>query len=346
MKRKRLKTLLLATLVLLIVAALAGRWLWTIVIGPAAKFEEESRILLIPSGSSLDQVTDSLIAIGAIEDEQKFRWLAEKKNYADRIRAGRYRIARGMSMNSMVNMLRAGEQEPVKVTFTNIDHLPELAGKLAQYLEPDSITFLRAFEDRELHQKAGLDRNTFISLFIPNTYEFWWTTTPDQFIDRMKKEHEKFWTEERRKKAKEAGLSITEAATLASIVQAETMQMPDAPRIAGVYLNRLRIGMPLQADPTLKFALGLDSLRRVINKDKLVDSPYNTYRNKGLPPGPINMPEPRFIDAVLEAEDHDYLYFVAKADMSGYSEFARNYEQHQVFARKYQRALNERGIYR
>ena len=184
---RRGKGWLLIALIVIVIAALAGRWIWTMITGPAAKFSEDSRILLIPSGSSLDQVTDSLIAIGAIDDEQKFRWLAEKKNYADRIRAGRYRITRGMSMNSMVNMLRAGEQEPVKVTFTNIDHLPELAGKLAQYLEPDSITFLRAFEDRELHQKAGLDRNTFISLFIPNTYEFWWTTTPDQIIDRMKK---------------------------------------------------------------------------------------------------------------------------------------------------------------
>lgn len=332
--------------IVLIVAALAGRWLWNSIAGPSAKFEEESRILLIPGGSELDDVIDSLIAIGAIEDEQKFRWLAEKKNYGVKIRPGRYRIDRGMSMNAMVNKLRSGEQEPVNVTFTNIDHLPELAGRLAHYLEPDSITFLNAFMDRETQKKAGLDQHTFISLFIPNTYEFWWTTTPEQFMERMRKEHGTFWTDDRRSKAKQAGLSPVQAATLASIVQAETMQMDDAPRIAGVYLNRLRIGMPLQADPTLKFALGLDSLQRVLNKDKLVDSPFNTYRNKGLPPGPINMPEPRFIDAVLNAEDHDYLYFVAKADMSGYSEFARNYEQHQVYARKYQRALNERGIYR
>ncbi len=337
---------MIIAVIVLIAGALAGRWLWNSIAGPAAKFEEESRILLVPSASELDDVIDSLIAIGAIEDEQKFRWLAEKKNYAAKIRPGRYSIERGMSMNGMVNKLRAGEQDPVKVTFTNIDHLPELAGKLAYYLEPDSITFLNAFMDPELHEKAGLDQHTFISLFIPNTYEFWWTTTPEQFMERMGKEHEAFWTEERKKKAKEAGLSSTEAATLASIVQAETMQMEDAPKIAGVYLNRLRVGMPLQADPTLKFALGLDSLQRVLNKDKMVNSPFNTYRNAGLPPGPINMPEPRFIDAVLKATDHNFFYFVAKADMSGHSEFSRNYEQHQVFARKYQRALNERGIMR
>ena len=298
MKRGRWKIRSILVIVVLIVAALAGRWLWIKITGPAADFPEEQRVLLIGTGSGFDQVMDSLIAIGAIKDERAFRWLAERKNYTDRVKPGRYVIARGTSMNALINKLRAGEQDPV------------------------------------------------ISLFIPNTYEFWWTTTPEQFIDRMRKEHEAFWTDDRKAKAKAKGLSITETATLASIVQAETMQMTDAPRIAGVYLNRLRIGMALQADPTLKFALGLDSVQRILNTDKRVDSPYNTYKFAGLPPGPINMPEPRFIDAVLNAEKHDHFYFVAKADMSGYSEFARTYDQHLVNARKYQRALNERGIYR
>ena len=343
---RRGKGWLLIALIVIVIAALAGRWIWTMITGPAAKFSEDSRILLIPTGSNFDAVIDSLKALDVIENEKGFRWLAEKKNYTEKIRPGRYKIERGISMNALINKLRSGEQDPVKVTFTNIDHLPELSGKLAQYLEPDSLTFLNAFMDPELHKKAGLDRHTFITLFIPNTYEFWWTTTPQQFMERMKKEHDAFWTEERKAKAQKLGLSPVKTATLASIVQAETTKMPDAPRIAGVYLNRLRVGMPLQADPTLKFAAGLDSIQRVLNKDKLVDSPFNTYRNTGLPPGPINMPEPRFIDAVLDAEKHDYFYFVAKADMSGYSEFAKNYEQHQVNARKYHRALNERGILR
>jgi len=346
MKRGRWKIRSILVIVVLIVAALAGRWLWIKITGPAADFPEEQRVLLIGTGSGFDQVMDSLIAIGAIKDERAFRWLAERKNYTDRVKPGRYVIARGTSMNALINKLRAGEQDPVKVTFTNIDHLPELAGRVARYLETDSIGFLRAFNDPEQHEKAGLDKLNFISLFIPNTYEFWWTTTPEQFIDRMRKEHEAFWTDDRKAKAKAKGLSITETATLASIVQAETMQMTDAPRIAGVYLNRLRIGMALQADPTLKFALGLDSVQRILNTDKRVDSPYNTYKFAGLPPGPINMPEPRFIDAVLNAEKHDHFYFVAKADMSGYSEFARTYDQHLVNARRYQRALNARGIYR
>jgi UPF0755 protein len=344
--RGRGKIWLAITVLVLVLGALAGRWLWTRIVAPATSFSEESRVLLVPTGSGFETVVDSLRAIDALRDEQLFRMLAERKNYTGRVKPGRYRVKRGTGMNALINMLRAGEQEPVNVTFTNIDHLPELAGRVAQYLEADSLTFLAAFEDPELHRQVGMDGNTFISLFIPNTYQFWWTTTPAQFIERMRKEHDAFWTGERMAQARALGMSPTEVATLASIVQAETMRMPDAPRIAGVYLNRLRVGMPLQADPTLKFATGLFEVRRVLNTDKLVDSPYNTYKHTGLPPGPINMPEQRFLEAVLNAEKHDYFYFVARADMSGYSEFAKNYEQHQVNARKYQRALNERGIRR
>ncbi|HRH39155.1 MAG TPA: endolytic transglycosylase MltG, partial [Flavobacteriales bacterium] len=266
--------------------------------------------------------------------------------YTDHIKPGRYRVDRGMSMNDLVNMLRSGDQEAVRITFSNVDHLPELAGRLSRKLEPDSIAFLQAFLDPALQQEAGLNNETIISLFIPNTYDFWWNTTPKRFIERMRAEHDTFWNKDRRAKAADRKLSVAEVATLASIVQAETRKAVDAPDIAGVYLNRLRIGMPLQADPTLLFALGVDSVNRVLNQDKQVVSPYNTYKNKGLPPGPISMPEPRFIDAVLEAPKSDYLYFCARADLSGYTDFARTYEQHLVNARRYQRALNERGIHR
>jgi UPF0755 protein len=185
-----------------------------------------------------------------------------------------------------------------------------------------------------------------ISLFLPNTYEVWWTEKPSAFIARMEREHTRFWNADRSAKAAKLGLTPVEVSTLASIVQAETAKRSEAPTIAGVYLNRLRIGMALQADPTLKFALGLDSLNRVLDADKRVASPYNTYTHTGLPPGPINMPEPGFIDAVLSAQKHDYLYFCARETLDGYSNFAKTYEQHQVNARRYQRALNQRGIYR
>jgi len=344
--RKRWKVLLVLALVLVIVAVAGGCWAWNKLTGAGANFSERSRILLVPTGADFQTVVDSLDRLAAVGDERGFRWLSERKNYVDRVKPGRYRIPHGMSMNALVNMLRAGEQEPVKLTFSNVDHLPELAGRAARALEADSVAFLKTFTDPSLQRAMGLSKATFISLFVPNTYEFWWTTTPDEFIERMRKEHDLFWTEEREAQARVHDLSTVEVATLASIVQAETMRMADAPRIAGVYLNRLRIGMPLQADPTLKFALGLDSVNRVLARDKAVDSPYNTYRHKGLPPGPINMPEPRFIDAVLSAEEHDYLYFCARADLSGYSDFTRTYDQHLVNARRYQRALNERKIFR
>jgi UPF0755 protein len=333
-------------LVLLLGAGALGWWAWQRFTGPATSFAEESRILLVPTGADFEQVMDSLLALEAVRDEQAFRWLAERKNYTARVKPGRYRVPRGMQMNALVNMLRSGEQEPVMVTFNNIHRLPALADRVAQYLEPDAEAFLRAFRDPGLQREVGMNEATVIGLFIPDTYEFWWTTTPEQFVTRMRREYDRYWTAERLELARARGFGPMEVATLASIVQTETMRMEDAPKIAAVYLNRLRIGMPLQADPTLKFALGLDSIARVLDRDKLVVSPYNTYTNRGLPPGPITMPEKRFLDAVLHAPKHEYLYFCARADMSGYSEFARTYEQHLVNARKYQRALNERKIYR
>lgn len=332
--------------VLLFVLGMAGCWAWRKVTGPAARFDSDSKVLLIPRGADLDVVVDSLRALGAIQDEAAFRWLCEQKKYTGQVKPGRYRIPNGMSMNGLVNRLRAGEQEPVRVTFSGIKRLPELAGKLGRVLEPDSQAFLQVLMDGDAQRRAGYSAETFIAAFVPNTYEFWWTTSPEQFVERMGKEHTGFWTTERTTKADALRLSKVEVATLASIVQAETVKRSDAPKIAGVYLNRLRIGMPLQADPTLKFALGMDSISRVLHQDMEVNSPYNTYKNAGLPPGPINMPETSMIDAVLNAEKHDYLYFCARADLSGYSDFARTYDQHLVNARKYQRALNERGIFR
>ncbi len=342
---KSWKIFLAVVLVLCIAAGYFGWDTWRRVFGPGPRFDGD-RIVLIPTGAGFEQVVDSLNAQGLLADEKAFRLLAGRKNYPERIKPGRYKVAGGTSLNALVNKLRSGEQDPVKVTFTNVDHLPELAGRVAGYLEPDSLSLLEAFRDPVLQRETGLKPETMISLFVPNTYEFWWTTTPEQFIGRMRKEHTAFWNEARKAKAAARKLSPTEVATLASIVQAETVKMADAPRIAGVYLNRLRIGMPLQADPTLKFALSDNAIRRVLNVDKQVDSPYNTYKNAGLPPGPINMPEARFLDAVLDAEKHDYIYFCARADLSGYSDFAKSYEQHLVNARKYQRALNAKGIRR
>lgn len=339
---KRGKRALIAIGIGLVLAGLAGAYAWREVMSPATRFAEDSRVLLIPTGADLRTAMDSLSRIEATHDPRAIELLLKR----GKVKPGRYRVRKGMSVRSIARMLHAGEQEPVRVTFTNIRRLEQLAGRLGRVLEPDSEAFLRVFLDPEVQRTAGLKEETMISLFLPNTYEFWWNITPERFVDRMRQEHVAFWSNQRNARAKELGLSPTEVSTLASIVQAETVRMTDAPVIAGVYLNRLRIGMPLQADPTLTFALGLDSVSRVLNTDKQVESEYNTYRNAGLPPGPINMPEPRFIDAVLEAPKHEYLYFCARADLSGYSDFSRTYEQHLVNARRYQRALNQRKIYR
>jgi len=343
---KRWRLLLLIGALLLAVAGVLGWLTYGRVFGPGPRFPEEARIVLVPTGADFEQVVDSLRVRGLLPDEPLFRAVAKRKGLTARIRPGRYRIPGGMSLNALVNKLRGGEQEPVRVTFTNIRTLPQLAGHVARYIEPDSAALLAEFERQAADGLNGLGPSTFISLFIPDTYEFWWTVTPSAFVARMAREHTRFWTAERQARAKALGLSTMQVATLASIVQAETARADEAPTIAGVYLNRLRIGMPLQADPTLKFALGLDSISRVLDADKLVDSPYNTYTHTGLPPGPINMPERRFLDAVLHAPAHDYLYFCARETLDGYSNFARTYEQHQVNARRYQRALNARGIYR
>lgn len=319
---------------------------WNKVHGPATAFGEPERTLLIPRGADLDQVLDSLRAGPLIKDEQLFRWVAEKKKYGERIRPGRYVIRKGMSMNDLVNKLRSGNQDPVNITFNNIRNLPRLAGRISRYIEADSAEVLAVIRDPATAKRFGFNEATIISMFLPNTYEVYWTVTPDDLMDRFAKEYKRFWNADRMADAHALGLSQSEVSTLASIVQAETGVFSDAPTIASVYLNRLRIGMPLQADPTLLFALGLDSAQRVLNVHKEVDSPYNTYKYKGLPPGPINLPEPRFIDAVLHPAETKYLYFCAREDLSGYSNFSTTYAQHQVNARRYQQALNRRKIYR
>lgn len=343
---KRWKVVLLVLLLLALIAAGLGWRTWRTIFGPGPKLPTPERVLLIPTGSSFDQVVDSLRASGMVKDETTLRWLAKRKNYVAKVKPGRYVIASGTSLNALLDRLRSGEQDPVRVTFTNIRTMPQLAGQVAKNLEMDSMTMLSAMRDPVMVERYGFTSRTMIGLFIPNTYEVWWTEKPGAFMDRMAREYKRFWTEERKAKAKALGLSQSEVSTLASIVQAETAKRDEAPIIAGVYLNRLRIGMPLQADPTLKFALGLDSLSRILTADKAIDSPYNTYTHTGLPPGPINMPEPGFIDAVLTPRKHEYLYFCARETLDGYSNFAKTYEQHLVYARRYQKALNDRGIYR
>ncbi len=305
-----------------------------------------SYMLYIHNGDNFDQVVRLLKEHGCLTKVNTFKQLAWLKDYSTNVRPGAYRLQPGWSNNKLVNILRSGAQTPVKVTFNNIRSCEELAGKLARQLQCDSLSFIQCFKNDTNALKLGFKSETLPALFIPNTYSLYWTTTPVGFLFRMKYEYDKFWNDTRKMKAKASGLTADQVATLASIVQEESNKNDEKPVIAGVYLNRLHNNWPLQADPTIRFALGDYSIRRILTMHLSVDSPYNTYKITGLPPGPINSPEISSLDAVLNYSTHDYFYFCAKEDFSGYHNFAKNLSEHNRNAQKYQEALNKLKVYR
>lgn len=302
--------------------------------------------IIIPENATFDQVVDSLQANDVLINYKAFRWVSKKKNYPDAIRPGRYLFRKGMNTNQVVNNLRGGIQEPVDLTFNNVRFKEDLAGKVSQYIQADSVSILALFSNDSLLSAWNFTPETFKAMFIPNTYEFYWTTSATEFAERMKTEYDRFWNASRKKKAEEIEMSPIEVTILASIVQAETTKPEELPRVAGLYINRLQRGIPLQADPTVKFAVGDFTLKRILNKHIEIDSPYNTYKHAGLPPGPINFPEISAIDAVLNYEDHNYLYMVAKPDFSGYHNFSTTLAEHNRNANRYRAALNERQIWK
>lgn len=306
----------------------------------------DNQYLLIPTGATFGQVLDSLKINGFITDAPAFEWLAEKMNYKRaNLRAGRYEIQPGWSNRSLIQHLRAGKQAPVNVILNN-ERLPEeVAGQVARFLETDSLSLLRAFTDPATLQSIGYRPETLLSLFIPNTYQMFWNTDAGAFLKRMIKEHDAFWDKNnRREKARALQLTPEQVYTLASIVERETNNAAEKPTIAGVYLNRLNVDMPLQADPTCVFATRDFEARRVTEFHTRFDSPYNTYLHKGLPPGPICMASITSLDAVLNADKHDYLYFCAKPDDSGTHVFAATYAAHLVNANRFQNWLRQRGL--
>ncbi|MCD4834476.1 MAG: endolytic transglycosylase MltG [Bacteroidales bacterium] len=307
---------------------------------------EHSHYLYIPTGSDYSSIIQILERDSILKDIRSFKWLAEKKNYPNHVYPGRYRLDSLMNNNDLIDKLRSGFQDPVKVVFNSIRTREQLAGKISKQIEPDSLTLIKLLYNDSLITEYGLIQETFTCIFLPNTYEFWWNTSAEKFIDRMYKEYQRFWNDERKRKAAILNLTPEEVTTLASIVDEETYYSKEMPRVAGVYINRLRRRMHLQADPTLKFALGDFSIKRVLNVHKQIDSPYNTYKRYGLPPGPISIPSISAIDAVLNYESHSYLYFCAKSDFSGYHNFAKTLSQHNINARNYQRALNKERIWR
>jgi UPF0755 protein len=266
--------------------------------------------------------------------------------YDENVRPGHYLIRSNSTNLEAIRMLRAGEQEPVNITFSNVRLLQELPEKLCSNIALRAEDFADLVLAPETPARYGFSPETFPCMFIPNTYEVYWTIGARDLLDRLHREYEKFWNGARTDKAKSLGLSPIEVTILASIVQAESRHYDESPVIAGLYLNRLRKGMLLQADPTLVYALGDFSINRVLNVHKSIDSPYNTYKYAGLPPGPINLPSIRSIDAVLNHTEHEYLYMCARDDFSGYHHFSKTLAAHLRYARQYQQALDKAGLYK
>jgi len=342
----KIKIFLIVLSILFIVAGVFGYYFYTKIYKSNVEIDgKEDVFLYIPTNAGYEQVIDSLFSMNIIVDKISLEWIMKKKNYNNKVRSGRFKITNHLSNNDLVNLLRSGKQSPVNVTFNNIRLKEELVGKISQQIELDSITILEALNDNDFLEPYGFNSENILILFIPNTYEFFWNTSLKQFFDRMHKEYTAFWNETRLSKLERTGLNKQEVSILASVVQAEQGKYAEEQDIiAGLYINRLKRGIPLQSDPTLIYAHGDFSIKRVYDWHKEINSPYNTYKFAGLPPGTINLPEIRTIDAVLNFDDNDYIYMCAKDDFSGFHNFSKTLSQHMMYARRYQNAVNKKGI--
>lgn len=336
------KIILYVSLAVLVGVAYFGFKVYQIVFTPNTIFSEDKVSVYIPTDATFEEV--KAIVSPFIKDMDKFETLANRRGYSTGIKAGKFELTKNMNTNSIVSALR--RSVPVRVTFNNQERLENFVGRIASQIEPDSVQLLQAFKEPTFLKENGFTEETVFTMLLPNTFEFYWNTSAVKFRDQMAKEYFRFWNDERKAKAEKLGLTPVEVSILASIVQKETAKVEERPRVAKVYLNRMNVGMPLQADPTVIYAYKLSSndfnqvIKRVYYKHLEVDSPYNTYRNVGLPPGPIFMPDVNAIDAVLNPEQHDFIYFCASVERFGYHEFATTLEQHNVNAKKYAAWLN------
>jgi UPF0755 protein len=340
------KILIVGILVFTILLSSFTFYFYQVIYAPNFLVDKESRFLYIPTGSTFEDVQKLIYDQQFVNEPVSFGMLAKFMKYNELVKPGRYLIEKNAKNLEVIRKLRAGEQEPVRITFNNARLFSDVAAKLTIKLELDSMTFLDLLEREEMAVRYGFNKESFRCMFIPNTYEVYWDVTGEELIERMNREYKKFWTDKRRQKADSLGLDQVQVTILASIVQAEVSQNEELPVVAGLYLNRLKRNMFLQADPTLIYGIGDFSIRRVLNVHKEIDSPYNTYRNLGLPPGPINFPSIKSLDAVLNFDQHKYLYMCAKEDFSGYHNFSTNLREHNINAQKYQRALNKAKLFR
>ncbi|RXG15535.1 UPF0755 protein [Leeuwenhoekiella aestuarii] len=345
-----IKKIIAATaLIGLVVAGIFAYTIYGKFLSPNTSFNNDEAHVYIPSDATYQDVKAELAPL--LKDEESFDQVAERKGYISNIKAGHFIIKKGSSNNDIVNSIRSGNI-PIKISFNNQERLEDLAGRIGQQLEADSTELISAFKDAEFLKNNGFEEATALSMYLPNTYEFYWNTDAESYRNRMLAEYKRFWTEERKAKAKEQGLTPNEVYALASIVQKETAKADERPRVAGVYLNRLHNGWKLDADPTVIYAVKKEAndfdrvIKRVLYKDLETDSPYNTYTYGGLPPGPIFMPDLSAINAVLNPESHQYYFFVADVSNPGYHLFAKTMAQHNANRKQYINWINKQGINR
>lgn len=325
------RILLIIALLGLVAMGISSYYIYKTILVPNTAFNQEEAQVFIGTNATKKEFLDTMESL--VKDIHSLEIVADKKNYSNNIRPGRYIIDKDMSNLEIIDVLRS-KNLPISVKFNNQERLENLAGNISRQIEADSLDLIEIMRDTVFLNEQGLDLSNALAMYIPNTYEFYWNTSASQFRERMKKEYESFWNERRQNAADEIGLSREEIISLAAIVQKETVKIEERPKVAGVYLNRLKINMKLQADPTVIYAKkhaenDFDQvIKRVLYKHLEIDSPYNTYENHGIPKGVIAMPDISSIDAVLFPEKHDYLYFVADTSNFGYHIFAKNHAEH------------------
>ncbi|MFW6019743.1 MAG: endolytic transglycosylase MltG [Bacteroidales bacterium] len=344
-KKKNLRIIIILLFIIIAIGIFIYTKYRAAFIKPAAPERTQKVSVYIPSNADYEILLDSIFAHQLVADSILFQKMARYKELHKNVHGGHYQIAPDMTIYQIINKFSGGRQTPVNVTFNNIRKIEEFAASIDKQLELDSARVMELLHSEEILNLLEIEERELLGYFIPNTYEFYWNVSAKSFFKRMKQEHERFWNSERKSQAQAIGLTRHEVATLASIVQEETNQISEMDKIAGVYINRLNRGMLLQADPTLKYALDDWSIRRVLNIHKVINSPYNTYKYSGLPPGPICMPEPETINQVLNYEDHDYYYFVASADKPGLHFFSKTLREHNRKANQYRHYLNQNSIY-
>ena len=342
---KKLKTILVAIAALFL---LIGAVVYIKFFTNNTSFSKNELYVKIPTGSKFEDVQK--IVAPYIGSSSGFNLMASLRSYNKNVKPGRFLFKKGMGNYALIASLR--RNVPVKIAFNNQERLENVAQRIGSEIEADSLKLMTSFRDSLFLKKNGFTKENVIAMFIPNSYQFYWNTSADKFRDKMLEEYRTFWNKDRLAKAAKLGMTPEQVITLASIVHKESVKLDERPRVAGAYLNRLKLGMPLQGDPTIIYALKLRDnnfnqvIKRVLYGDLKINSPYNTYINLGLPPGPIAQPDISAIDAVLNPEKHDYIYFCASVEKFGYHEFATTFEQHQVNAKKYATWLNSTGTKR